>query len=80
MKIFLPITRSLLKLAQHLGIAVNDTKLRELEGEKEVSHRLGGKVTTIKGEFKQQDCKLCLCIYCLFYIIVITKKKLKYFE
>jgi hypothetical protein len=37
MKIFLPITRSLLKLAQHLGIAVNDTKLRKLEGEKEVS-------------------------------------------
>jgi hypothetical protein len=32
MKIFLPIIRSLLKLPQHLGIAVNDTKLRELEG------------------------------------------------
>jgi len=32
------------------------------------------KVTTIKGEFKQQDCKLYLCIYCLFYTIVITKK------
>ena len=44
-----------------------------------ISTRLGGKVTTIKGEFKQQDSKLCLCIYCLFYIIVITKK-VKYFE
>ena len=29
-------------------------------------HRLGGKVTTIKGEFKQQDDKLDLCIYCIF--------------
>lgn len=67
MKIFLPITRSLLKLAQHLGIAVNDTKLRELEGEKEVSHRLGGKVTTIKGEFKQQDCKHS--VFTVFFIL-----------
>jgi hypothetical protein len=32
MKIFLPISRSLLKLAQHLGIAVND-----IVGEKEIS-------------------------------------------
>jgi len=53
--------------------------LENLRGRRKY-HRLGGKVTTIKGEFKQQDCKLCLCIYCLFYIIVITKKKLKYFE
>ena len=69
MKIFLPITRSLLILAQHSGIAVNDTKLRELEGQKRRKyHRLGGKVTTIKEEFKQQDSKLYLCIYCFFYI------------
>jgi len=54
MKIFLPITRSLLKLAQHLGIAVNDTKLRELEGGRRKYQRLGGKATTIKGEFKEQ--------------------------
>ena len=33
------------------------------------------KVTTIKGEFKQQDCKLYLCIYSLSYFMVMTKKK-----
>jgi hypothetical protein len=46
--------------------------LREGEGRR--YHRLGGKVTTIKGEFEQQDDKLYLCIYCLFYIMVMTKK------
>jgi hypothetical protein len=35
-------------------------------GRKKYPHRLGGKVTTIKEEFKQQDSKHC--IYCLFIL------------
>lgn len=60
-------------MAQHSGIVVNDTKLRELEGRRKY-HRLVRKVKTTKGEFKQLDGKLYLRIYCHFYIIVMTKK------
>jgi hypothetical protein len=65
MKIFLPIRRSLLKLALHSGIAVNDTKLSELDWGEGSMTGLVEKVTTTKREFNQQDGKLYLCIYCL---------------
>ena len=44
--------------------------LENLNGGRKKYHRLGGKVTKIKGEFKQQDSKYYLCIHCLFYIMV----------
>ena len=61
-------------MAQNSGIDVNDTKLSELEGRRKY-YGLVKKLTAIKGEFKQQDCKLYLCIYSLFYFMVMTKKK-----
>ena len=64
------------ELTQHSGIAINDTKLRELDGGERKYHRLGGKVTTIKEEFKQQDSKVnSIFVFTVFYIIVIAKKK-----